>query len=318
MKNLNLDYFYDSSAEQYSFFSIPKVLFTNPVYRKVSDTAKILYSVLLSRNALSQRNGWIDKQNRSYIIFTIEEIKETLCCGNSKAVKALNELVSIGLIEKCRRGQGLPTIIYVKNFATISADKQDKKQENKPAKPAAAPADKAVKKPRLFAGSSDFRKSESKNSENENSRIPTLGIQEFPKRECIYKDFKYTYRDTHTSSGKSEIDQAFKNFWKATPKKRNKAECKEWWRTNVTDLELAHKIVEGMQRHAKCEEWQKENGRYRANPLKWLEDERWTEEVTIKERSYNLEELERRSFFDPIADDYDLDRPIDMLAPAFA
>ncbi|WP_099204717.1 replication initiator protein A [Scatolibacter rhodanostii] len=96
MTNLSLDYFYGNSAEQYSFFSMPKVLFTNPAYRLVSDTAKILYSILLSRNSFSQRNNWIDKQNRSYIIFTIEEIKETLCCGNRKTVKALNELVTVG------------------------------------------------------------------------------------------------------------------------------------------------------------------------------------------------------------------------------
>ncbi|WP_099205837.1 replication initiator protein A [Scatolibacter rhodanostii] len=318
MTNLNLDYFYGNSAEQYSFFSIPKVLFTNPAYRSVSDTAKILYSILLSRNALSQKNNWIDKQNRSYIIFTIEEIKETLCCGNSKAVKALDELVSVGLIEKCRRGQGLPTIIYVKNFATAAAqDSSSPDQEECNLTPDTL-SNKPMKKPRLFASNSEFRKSELKNSEKQKSRLPKMGILDFSKAECIYKDFKYTYRDTHTSSDKTEIDKAFKEFWKATPKKRNKTECREWWTLNVANCKFADEIIEGMKKHSKCDEWQKERGRYRANPLKWLQDERWTEEVTITERSYNLEELERSSFFDPVDDNYDINRPVNMFAPVLA
>lgn len=39
-----LDYFYGDEAEQFTFYRIPKVLFTDPSYRRISSDAKILYS----------------------------------------------------------------------------------------------------------------------------------------------------------------------------------------------------------------------------------------------------------------------------------
>ena len=54
-----------------------------------------------------------------YIIFTVEEVMELMCCKTQKAVKLMKELDSdggIGLIEKKRLGLGKPNVIYVKNF----------------------------------------------------------------------------------------------------------------------------------------------------------------------------------------------------------
>ena len=69
---------------------------------------------------LSYRNGWVDDQNRVFIIFTVEEVMETLRCRSEKAVHLFTELdrkKGIGLIERKRQGLGKPAIIYVKNFA---------------------------------------------------------------------------------------------------------------------------------------------------------------------------------------------------------
>lgn len=41
-----LDYFYGDEAEQYTFYRIPKVLFTDPAYRRISSDAKILYGLM--------------------------------------------------------------------------------------------------------------------------------------------------------------------------------------------------------------------------------------------------------------------------------
>ena len=68
------DYFYGAQADQFSFYRVPKVLFTNDRFREVSSEAKILYSILLERMDLSAKNGWIDEQGRVYIIYTLEEI----------------------------------------------------------------------------------------------------------------------------------------------------------------------------------------------------------------------------------------------------
>lgn len=60
-----LDYFYGDEAEQFTFYRIPKVLFTDPSYRRISSDAKILYGLMLDRMGLSVRNGWLDEYNRA-------------------------------------------------------------------------------------------------------------------------------------------------------------------------------------------------------------------------------------------------------------
>ena len=59
-----LDYFYGTEAEQYTFYRIPKVLFTDPGFRRITADAKILYGLMLDRMGLSIRNGWLDEQER--------------------------------------------------------------------------------------------------------------------------------------------------------------------------------------------------------------------------------------------------------------
>ena len=112
-----LDYFYGGQADLFSFYRLPKALFVDPRFRGISAEAKILYGLLLDRMSLSARNDWLDEQGRVYIVFTVEEIMESLACGNKKAVGLLRELeVGAGLIERRRQGLGKPNLIYVKNF----------------------------------------------------------------------------------------------------------------------------------------------------------------------------------------------------------
>ena len=115
------DYFYGAESEQFSFYRIPKVLFTEERFKAISAEAKVLYGLLLDRMSLSAKNGWQDKENRVYIIFTIEDIMEAMGCVDQKAGKLLYELESkCGLIERKRQGLGKPNLIYVKNFVTPS------------------------------------------------------------------------------------------------------------------------------------------------------------------------------------------------------
>ncbi len=116
---LNLEYYYGNEADQYSFYRIPKVLFTDNRFKSVPVEAKVLYGLLLDRMALSIRNNWLDEEGRVYIIFTIADIMETLGCAEQKVNRLLAELDSVkgvGLIERRRRGLGKPNVIYVKNF----------------------------------------------------------------------------------------------------------------------------------------------------------------------------------------------------------
>ncbi|RKJ72407.1 replication initiator A domain-containing protein, partial [Butyricicoccus sp. 1XD8-22] len=116
---LKLDYFYGNQAEQYSFYRIPKALFTDSRYKGVSVEAKVLYGLLLDRMSLSARNEWFDSNRRVYIYFTLEDALSQMGCGKDKAIKLFKELdvvSGIGLIERKKQGQGKPTRIYVKNF----------------------------------------------------------------------------------------------------------------------------------------------------------------------------------------------------------
>ena len=118
---MTLDYFYGQAGELFSFFRIPKALFQEQRFQNLSTDAKILYGILLDRMSLSAKNGWRDEQGRVYIIYTVREVQESLCCAEHKAVKLLRELENIGLVERKRRGLGRPSLIYVKDFFVWTA-----------------------------------------------------------------------------------------------------------------------------------------------------------------------------------------------------
>ena len=112
-----LDYIYNVEPERFSFLRVPKILLQNEAFSGISAEAKLLYSLLFDRTELSNKNGWLDDQNRVYIIFTVAEIRECMNCGNKKAIQLLDELEDkAGLIERKRQGLGKPNLIYVKSF----------------------------------------------------------------------------------------------------------------------------------------------------------------------------------------------------------
>ena len=128
---MQYEYFYGAQAEQFSFYRIPKALFTEPNFRELSTDAKVLYGILLDRMSLSLKNQWLDAQNKVYMIFTVEEIMDALNCANQKATRLMVELEKqAGLIERKRQGLGRPNLIYVKNFAATINDKNCEKGDS--------------------------------------------------------------------------------------------------------------------------------------------------------------------------------------------
>ena len=118
-RTLVFDYFYGMQADAYTFYRIPKVLFSDPYFKKLSCEAKVLYGLLLDRMSLSVKNKWFDEQGRVYILFKVEDVSEHMRCCKQTAIKLFAELDSqkgIGLIEKKRLGLGKANVIYVKNF----------------------------------------------------------------------------------------------------------------------------------------------------------------------------------------------------------
>ena len=127
---MTLDYFYGQAGELFSFFRIPKALFQEQRFQDLSTDAKTLYGILLDRMSLSVKNEWFDKKGRVFIIFTIEDVKRTLRCADNKATRLLRELEKFGLIERKRRGQGKPCLVYVKNFSAESSKESVKNRDN--------------------------------------------------------------------------------------------------------------------------------------------------------------------------------------------
>ena len=173
MEKIQFDYYRGMEAEQYSFYRVPKILFTAECFKELSCEAKVLYGLLLDRMSLSMKNHWLDEEERVYIIFTVEEIAELLNCGTQKAVKLLKELDSekgIGLIEKKRLGLGRPNVIYVKNFLVQKNDEEN-------------------------GDMSDLQ-----NCENHNSGVVKTTIQECPKSQSNNTDINKTENNETESS----------------------------------------------------------------------------------------------------------------------
>jgi hypothetical protein len=82
---------------------------------------KIFYGMMIDKMGFSLKNKWLDEEGRVYIVYPVTEIQADMNLSKRKTLDCLSELEAIGLIEKRRRGGGLPSIIYVKNFATANA-----------------------------------------------------------------------------------------------------------------------------------------------------------------------------------------------------
>ena len=118
---MEFNYYYGNQADQFSFIRIPRVLLVDSLFAPLSIQSKLLYGVLLDRMGISMRNGWFDEKNRVYIIYQISEIQEDLGFSKKKAIDYLTELEQFGLVEKKRRGRGLPSILYIKSFMVSDA-----------------------------------------------------------------------------------------------------------------------------------------------------------------------------------------------------
>ena len=69
------------------YYQLPKVLFTSPYYKDMSNDSKIAYAMLQDRCEASIQNNWVDEQNRVYFIFTRNELMDILGCKENKISK---------------------------------------------------------------------------------------------------------------------------------------------------------------------------------------------------------------------------------------
>ena len=160
-----------SESGQFTFYQVPKLLFENARFTKLSTDAKLLYGLLLDRMSLSAKNGWYDKNGDVYLFFTVKEVESLLHFSHEKVGRLYAELEKLRLIERKRQGQGKPIQIYVKRFTT------------------------------------DIVKSEVKTSENQKSENPKTGCQDFCFSDASNIDKNNTdFSDTDLSIARYDMD----------------------------------------------------------------------------------------------------------------
>ena len=182
---MTLDYFYGQAGELFSFFRIPKALFQEQRFQDLSTDAKTLYGILLDRMSLSVKNEWFDKKGRVFIIFTIEDVKRTLRCADNKATRLLRELEKFGLIERKRRGQGKPCLVYVKNFSAESSKESVKNRDNDDSCGSKIACQDPVK-------SRGIKKKENKTEMNNTNPILSDESEKMKDRELLEEYFSYS------------------------------------------------------------------------------------------------------------------------------
>lgn len=118
MSNFNI-----KEIQKEKFYQLPKVFFTNPKYTKLSNDAKITWSILRDRLDLSIRNNWVDKNGDIFFIYTNEKLKSILNISSpNKLSKIKKELTQADLFSQIRVGLNKPNKLYIKKPEVTEAD----------------------------------------------------------------------------------------------------------------------------------------------------------------------------------------------------
>ena len=96
----------------------------------LTQTAKVLYAVLLDRSNLSRANGWTDEDGNIFVVFPLGKLADMVDKGPTTVKTTLTELEAAGLIERRRCGNGMPNRIYVKQ---PDSQEIDRMMDRKPA-----------------------------------------------------------------------------------------------------------------------------------------------------------------------------------------
>ena len=118
MSNFNI-----KEIQKEKFYQLPKVFFTNPKYTKLSNDAKITWSILRDRLDLSIRNNWVDENGDIFFIYTNEKLKSILNISSpNKLSKIKKELTEADLFNQIRVGFNKPNKLYIKKLEVTEAD----------------------------------------------------------------------------------------------------------------------------------------------------------------------------------------------------
>jgi len=80
---------------------------------KLSNNARILYTLLFDRHRVSLLNKWFDENGEVYIYFKREEMENQLGLSERTVSKVMQELKDLHLVEEKKQGMNRPNMIYL-------------------------------------------------------------------------------------------------------------------------------------------------------------------------------------------------------------
>ena len=121
--------FQNNPSNYYAF--LPMILACDDKYQNLSARGCYLYSLMLSRMNLSERNkDRFSDENGVFIYFSMEEIGKYLNCSKPTAIGTMQELISAELVKRGECPQGKSPKYYVKKLDNKpQATEQNKEKE---------------------------------------------------------------------------------------------------------------------------------------------------------------------------------------------
>lgn len=126
----------DSDSSQ--FMVIPRFLFRDDLFADLSDSAKVLYILLLDQTNDFEKNCSVDEEGMAYIHYTVGEVQKQMHCSKPKALGMMAELEKYKMIRKVQEGRGKPARIYLLDCAQYMESETERPSGK--ASPSASPA----------------------------------------------------------------------------------------------------------------------------------------------------------------------------------
>lgn len=108
-------------------------------------------------------------------------------------------------------------------------------------------------------------------------------------------------KDIPPISPKGGNEGAFESFWSAYPRRVGKGNAEKAWKKLNPNAELTGRILSAIEKCRKSEQWTKDSGQFIPYPATWLNRKGWEDDLDAcptRTSSYDIDELERMSFFD--------------------
>jgi len=107
--------------------------------------------------------------------------------------------------------------------------------------------------------------------------------KDFAKSITITRTITNTITNTITKPLPKSFSDGFDDFWISYPKKIGKQKTLEIWIKIKPDQSLLKKMLEKIELFKQTDQWKKDRGQFIPHPATWLNQERWEDEIDVKQ-----------------------------------